>query len=72
MNATRAEILQAINNEPAGITSAALAQKLGAPAYNVSSVLSKLAAYGEIRKGPGTRNRGSGYVWLPITCGQRT
>jgi predicted transcriptional regulator len=48
MTPTRDEILAAINAETYGITSAELARKLGGTAYNVSSTLSKLAAYGLI------------------------
>lgn len=67
MNASRAQILAAVNATPHGVTTAVLAHKLGAAKYNVGSVLSKLAAYGEIRKSQ-TRhngNRNLGFVWSP-------
>ncbi len=71
MNATRAQILEAVNNEPHGITSAQLARKLGATAYNVSGILSKLAAYGLIVKGESLRQgrRNNGCLWKPKPYG---
>ena len=67
MNATRAEVLAAVNIEPIGITTAELAHKMRSTSYNVGSILSKLAAYGfiskteqPVRDATGHRN---GYIW---------
>jgi hypothetical protein len=67
MNATREQILAAVNAAPAGVTTAILARRLGATKYNVSGALSKLAAYGFIRKSDEffQGNRNLGCVWLP-------
>ena len=62
MNATRAEVLAAVNSSPHGVTTAELSERLGATAYNVGSVLSKLAAYGFI--GKIESGRCNGYLWL--------
>ncbi len=64
MNPTRAQILDAINHEPAGVTTAQLARKLNATSYAISSNLSKLASYGKIiKERTGTRWQA---VWKPV------
>jgi DNA-binding IclR family transcriptional regulator len=64
MNATREQILAAVNAAPRGATTAQLAHRLGAAKYNVGSILSKLAAYGHIRKlDPPPGN--VGFIWSP-------
>lgn len=62
MSPTRADILAAIEREPAGITSAGLAAKLHTTRYRVSGVLSKLAAYGHIDKN-GLAGRSGTCIW---------
>ena len=67
MPVTRAQLLEAVQNEPHGVTTAILAERFGATRYNVSGALSKLAAYGYIRKSEVHRNgnRTIGCLWLP-------
>lgn len=67
MSVTRADVLDAIAKEPDGITTAELAEKMHVPRYTVSSVLSKLAAYGRIVKAPRGLKVGnaSAAIWLP-------
>ncbi len=64
MNAPRAQILAAVEATPMGATTEQLAKRLGAAKYNVGSILSKLAAYGHIRKlDPPPGN--VGFIWSP-------
>jgi DNA-binding transcriptional regulator GbsR (MarR family) len=57
MRPTRADILNVVLAAPHGLTSAELAVRLGCSPYHVSTIVSKLASYGEIAKEliPGNR-----------------
>ncbi len=65
MSPTRAGVLAALQLVPLGITTAALADQMCAPRYAVSSILSKLAAYGLIDKAVLISGHANGALWKP-------
>lgn len=58
---TRERVLAAINASRNEITTAQLAEQLGAPRYAIGSALSKLAAYGQINGRRGAP--ANGFLW---------
>jgi predicted transcriptional regulator len=61
MSVTRADVLNAVNCDPHGFTTAELAERMKVPRYCVQTALSKLAAYGLIAKRPA--ERANAFIW---------
>lgn len=64
MRPTRAQVLAAVLAAPLGLTTYDLAMKLGSTANQVSGIVSKLAAYGNITSVPIPGNR-QALRWKP-------